>query len=574
MASPSCYTHSASRYSAGPRHTERKVDMAAIPVTDEELQLDVEAYYAHGGNKSEAARARGLKRQTYASRLSVAEQRLGARLGKVVDGRVEMAESVKLRLPRKGYVKHYICTSIQNNTHLHPGFNNLVAYLEWLDSQERSSCEMLIGTYSYQLGTYGPKAVKRGKHKVASQREELWYAPEAEQYIRDESVELAPGLVWGGENNILPTTRHPLTSFESYNGRKSNVVPHAKIAMESVVSMADEATKFNYTTGTVTQRNYIQKRAGILAEQEHDYGAALICVDHEGNWWVRQLHIDEDDAIMDLGPDGYGGVRVQAGKVHHEDVVSSIYWGDAHPSELEMWVRELAWGPDGMLDQLRPDFQFFGDLFSMRSRTHHEIRDFHRTYAKHAEDEETVEEEVRITADFVNEAVRDWLETVVVSSNHDRHLDRWLNEADFRLDPVNAKFFCELQWQVLDALDRGDKDFNVLEYALKRAGSPEHVRFLALDESFVLEGVENGLHGDMGPNGSRGSTRGLTKMGRKINKGHDHTAAIRLQVYSSGACSLSFPFMRGPNSHSVSHIVTYKNGARAIVTMWSYKWRA
>lgn len=557
--------------------------MAAKPVLDADLELDVQAYYDHGGVKSEAARARGLKYMTYTDRLAMAEQRLGVKLGKVAGGRVEMAGVVKRPLPSKGQVARYICTSIQNNTTLHPGFNNIVAYNDWLSGLGNATCELFIGTYSYQIAAYGPKAVKRDKHGGRQVYDKLWYAPEAEQYIKDESVQLAPGLVWCGEQNILPTAVHPLTSFEYYNGRQSNIVPHAKIAMESVASMANEATKFNYSTGTVTKRNYIQKRAGILAEQGHNYGAVLIEVDSDGNWWVRQLHIDEDDAIMDIGPDGYEGVYIQAGEVSAERTVESIYWGDIHADEMEVWVRDLAWGSNGMLDTFRPSHQFFGDLFSMRSRGHHEMKNFHRTYEKHVDGQETVEEEIQLTADFLNEASRDWCDTVIVSSNHDRHLKRWLNEADFRLDPVNAKYFCELQWQILDAIDRGDKDFNVLEWAICKAGVVmrkrgvrDIVRFLGLDESFMLKGVENGLHGDQGPNGARGGTQVLTKLGRPINKGHDHIAAIRGLVYSSGACASSphFPYMTGPNSHSISHIFTYRNGARVILTMWAYRYRA
>jgi hypothetical protein len=297
-------------------------------------------------------------------------------------------------------------------------------------------------------------------------------------------------------------------------------------------------------------------------------------VDWEGNWYVRQVEIDDDDAIMDVGPEGYGGVYVQGGRVHEDDsVTASIYWGDAHAAELELWVRELAWGEGGMLDTLKAPYQFAGDVFSMRSRGHHEMRDFHRSYEKHVSGEETVEEELQVTAELLDEMDRLWCETVVIPSNHDRHLDRWLNEADFRLDPVNAKLFLELQWQTLDAMDRGDKDFNALEYGLRKYGAPEGIRFLGLDESYIVAGVENGLHGDLGPNGSRGSTRTLTKLGRPVNKGHDHTAARRGSVCSAGACSLSFPYMKGPNSHSVSHIVTYRNGKRSIVTMWGGKWR-
>lgn len=543
-------------------------------IDDHELELDLKAYYEHGGNKTAAARARGLKASTFRDRLRMIQERFGVTLGKVADGQIEPTESRKLKLPKKGHVARYILTSAQNNTHVHPAFNNILALRDWLDDLDKGTCDIMVGTYSYQISAYGPKAVKRGTFNRNKVHDRLWYAREIEDYIVDESVQLAPGLVWCGEQNILPTARHPLTAFEDYNGRESNIVPHAKIAMESVASMAHEATKLNFSTGTITQRNYIQKRAGILAEQKHSYGALLAEVNHLGDWWVRQLVVGSDDSVMDVGPSGYRGIRVQAGVVQAQRVVASVNWGDAHVAEMEKWVRDLCWNSGGMLDTLRPRYQFMNDVFSMRSRGHHEERDFHRTYSKMVTDEGGVQDELDTTADFLGDADRDFCETVVVPANHDRHLDRWLNEADFRKDPPNAKTFVRLQYQVLDALDRNDTRFNVLEWALRDAGCPAKTVFLTLDDSFIVHGIENGLHGDLGPNGSRGSTKSLTKLGRPINKGHDHTAAIRDNVFSAGACSLKFPYMKGPNSQSISHILTYENATRAIITMWHGRWRA
>ncbi len=541
---------------------------------DAELELDVQAFYDHGGSRSEAARARGLQRQTYSDRLKTAETRLGIKLGKAADGRIEMPGIRCLGLPKKGRIKRYLLTSAQNNTHIHPSLPNLLALCDYWSRMPGSECELMVGTFSYQIAAYGPKAVKRGTYNKAKAIEPLNYADEIKPYIVDEVVALAPGLVWCGNMNILPTNRWPLSDLSDHNGRSSNIVPHATISMESVASMADEATKMNYSTGAITQRNYIQKRAGQLAEQRHDYGALVVEVDHSGSWWVRQLYIDDQDAIYDLD------LRVQAGGVTGGHRLKGINWGDAHASEMDLWVRELGWGTDGMLDQLRPEYQFMNDLYSMRSRSHHEMKNFHRMYQKHAEDEESVENEVQVTADFLLEADREWCETVVVTSNHDRHLSRWLNDEDPRGDPVNAKFFHLLQYQVLDAMDRGDRDFGILKWALRRAGCPEGARFLAEDESFVIAkrkgfgGVECGLHGDLGPNGSRGSTRALTKMGRAINKGHDHTAAIRGPVFSAASCATRLPYEKGPSSHSISHILTYENGMRAIVTMWAGKYKA
>lgn len=544
-------------------------------IPDEELLLDVQAYYDHGGNKSEAALERGLNRKTYADRLTMASERLGVQFGKVAEGVIEAQEPLTLGLPPKGHIKRYIISSIQNNTHLHPGFNNILALRDYYNNLPSSSCELLIGTFSYQMAAYGAKAVKRGTYQGSKVTEDVWYAPEAVEYIKDESLELAPGLVWCGEQNILPTNLHPLTGFEAYNGRKSNILPHAKISMQSVAAMKDESAKLNYSTGTVTQRNYIQKRAGIMAEKDHNYGALLVEVDYDGNWWVRQLHIDEDHAVMDIGPSGVSGIRAQAGLVKEQEVVEVITWADLHASEMELWVRNLCFGEGGMLDTLRPKYQFLHDVFSMRSRGHHEEYDFHRIYEKRVTKEASVEEEVKVTAEILKETARDYCHTVVISSNHDRHLNRWLNEADFRRDPLNAKYFCKLQYQVLDALDRSDKDFNILEWAMHDTEiCPKDIEFLKLDKSYVIKGIENGLHGDLGPNGSRGSTANLTKLGRPVNKGHDHQAAIRGNVYSVGTCSLSFSYLKGPSSHSVSHIVTLENGTRQIVTMWGNRFRA
>lgn len=551
------------------------------PLTDEELKADVDAYVRAGGNRSEGARIRNLPRMTYNDRLREAEVRFGMMLGRVADGRIEQVENDSRSLPMPGRVARYIFTSVQNNTYLHPGWINLKAYADWLDGQLDGTCEFVVGTYSYAIDAYGAKSVKRGSWKPTD--DGPWYAPEVIPYIQDKRIELAPGLVWCGEMNILPTTRHPLTGLETYNGRRSNVVPHAKIEMASVPSMADEGTKFNWSTGTITQRNYIQKSAGIKAEQWHSYGGLLVEVDSSGNWWTRQLHIDGNGHIYDVGPAGCKGVVVAGGEVEErEGIVDTITWADIHESEMEDWVRRICWGNEhviGMLDILRPKRQVMHDVFSMRSRGHHEMKDFHVMYEKYIAGQDSVEAEVTSCAAFLRSSQRPWCETIVVPSNHDRHLTRWLIEEDPRKDPLNARYHMTLQSAVLEAIESRDRTFSILEWALRKKDVPDTIRFLREDESFVVcrdvdGGIECGLHGDRGPGGSRGSTQGLTRLGRAVNKGHDHTAAIRDNVYSVGACSLDFAYMKGPSAHSVSHVVVFENGRRQIITMWEGRWRA
>lgn len=55
-------------------------------------------------------------------------------------------------------------------------------------------------------------------------------------------------------------------------------------------------------------------------------------------------------------------------------------------------------------------------------------------------------------------------------------------------------------------------------------GRPKAIRFLGEDESYIIckgrdfVGIECGLHGDLGPSGSRGSTRSLKKLGRPLTR--------------------------------------------------------
>lgn len=561
-------------------------------LSDKQLSQAVDAYYENRGNRSEAARYLGLSRTTYNDRLSQAEERLGLKVGKVADGRELPAEMESRPLPAKGKVSWYVCTCAQNNTRIVDGFRNLEALTQWLGKRpDTDAAELIVGTVTYNRNAYGHGRTQKGGGKGNSlDDQELWYDPEVRPYLVEHDVLLAPGLVFAGRQNILPTRKFPLSNKADLNGRMSNVVPHTKMHLESVPAMVDEATKLNMTTGTVTMRNYVQKDAGLVAEQEHTYGAMVVGVDSDGDWYPMHLELGDRGEVQWCGPDGYSAVTVEDGKVRavrtgqvddYSSVVEAVNWGDTHAAELDLWVRELAFGEGGILDTLRPRIQFHNDLLSFRSRSHHEIRDFFRSYEKHTEGADSVEDEVRVTADVLAYSERDWCETVVVPSNHDRHLERWVNEAEHRLDPLNARFWAECLLAKLEAIEEGLKDFSLMEWALRKKGRVGPVRFLSEDESYVVAkqpgfpGVECGLHGDQGPNGARGSTSNLLKLGRPINKGHDHIATRRGLVMSAGGLphSRRFPYMRGPNSHSIALITTFKNGARSHIIMWNHKWR-
>ncbi len=480
-----------------------------------------------------------------------------------VKGRIAERDREIRKLPRRGYVKRYILTSAQNNTHVHEAvWLNLMAFAE------HYGAELVVGTFSYNKSSHGAKSVKRGA-KIDRNRE-AWYDPQVIEHIVDRPVQLAPGLIWGGELNIIPTSMDPLSQLESYNGRHSNVVPHAKFALSSIASLADEATKFNYTTGTVTQRNYIQKKIGLLSERYHGYGGLLVEVMADGTWFVRQLEAASDSSIRDLT------LKAQDGAVTDGHPIAAIVAGDVHVRVVDPMTAKVIWAPGGMLDVLRPALQVLHDVIDFRSRNHHEAKDPFALHQKWAEGGESVEDEVQEVVDFLDgTATRDWCETVIAPSNHHEAMTRWLKEADWKKDPVNARFYLRAALAILD----GAAD--VFAWSCAEAGLKAPVRFLHTDESLVVApdaehgGTEAGMHGHLGPNGSRGNARAFAKLGRRSIVGHMHSACIYLGAWVVGTSTrMRLSYTRGPSSWSSTHGVLYPEGTSTLVTIWKGKWRA
>lgn len=494
-------------------------------------------------------------------------------------GRLEDLEPTAMPLPAKGKITRYILTSAQNNTKVHGRFwENLTAYANYLDAR------IMVSRFVYNKGAFDNiKNAKPGRGPTVEDLNGLWYDPRVLPFVCDDEAlhgscqyALAPGLIWCAEMNIRPTSARPLSELENYTKQASGIFPHSKLAMDSVATGKGEPTKFNYATGTVTHRNYIKRKEGLKAEFHHAYAALIVEVDSNGDWWVRQLNADSRGGFYDCPRGAQGVLQIEDGEIIGGARAEGLNWGDVHASEIDKTIAGLNWDKGGILDALEPRFQFMHDIFSMRSRSHHDVFVYSKMLQKFFTGQDKVEDELKITTELMRKAHREWCQMVVVSSNHDRHLDRWLDDCNFKVDLPNARFYLEAQLAHTLAQERGEA-WAALPWALQRFGAPP-ANYLPRDASFVIcggsGGIECGWHGDEGPNGSRGSTKSLLKVGRRVNKGHDHTATIMDGVYSAGACSLDFSYAHGPSSHSVSHIITWPNGKRCIVTVRKGKWRA
>lgn len=477
-------------------------------------------------------------------------------------GKVKAARAERLSLPKPGSVRNYILSCAQNNTNVwEPFWENVIAYAEHLGADVHVS----RFTYSKRgLGAQGDKKVAT-KERFA-EADDNWWDSRLAAYFSDNRTQVAPGLIWAAELNILPTAVNPISGLQTYTGSESTVLPHVKIAMESVPTSGD--TKMVYTTGTVTKRSYVQRKAGIKAELHHTYSALLVEVDDKGRWFARHLNADKKGDFYDLN------TRVAGGKVTHGHKAQGIVWGDIHCAQLTPVNDALGWGKGGILDQMQPTTQIFHDVMDFHGPSHHAIKNPHEMFRRYVGGHLDVRKEVENLCMFFKRANRPGCQSVVVRSNHDEHLDRWLREQNGLADPMNSEFWLAMN-KILYADIRQGLPIEGLRRAVLDVDPSVDVRFLLQDESYRVAGIECGIHGHAGPNGSRGTPKALTKIGEKAITGHSHSAGIVEGVYTVGMSgSLKPDYVRGPSSWSTTHCIIYPNGKRALVTVKDGYWAA
>ncbi len=528
------------------------------------------AFEKFDGNITRAAESIGLTR--------AGGQHIVRKLGLTQPtGRLRKRYASQVPLPAKGKIHRFLLTSCQNDTKIHDKFRTTLetARAHFAKDPRADRTEIWVTTFSYDVASYGKRGVKR--NKVKSGGRDVYYIPD--EWIHDDNIEIAPGLVWCGRVQIKPTKQRPLTGWKNYTRRKSSIFGHPKIALESVATTGDRDAKLMYTTGAISMQNYIEMEAGQKAEMHHTYGALLVEVDDKGRWFVRQLYSDDGGVFQDLDT-VFDGDKAKAGQR-----VEAITWGDLHTAWLDPDVARLGW--DGasakqrppfrsMLDVLRPREQHVHDLLDFYSRNHHDIDTPSEMHRRWVEGKDNVADEVREAADVLHKMERPWCKTVVINSNHDRAMERWCENTIAHRDPPNRRFWHALCYAADTARERKDRDFLLLEWALRRFGCPADVKFLGRREFHVICGdIVCNVHGDEGAHGTLGTLTGLSQQGDKLNAADKHTAAILWGLVMVGTSSeIPLPYQKGASAHTHTHGLTYPSGKRSLVTMYDGKWRA
>lgn len=450
----------------------------------------------------------------------------------------------------------FIITAAQNATPVHEDWWKTIRQMA-----DHRSAEILVVPIRYK----NPTSQWSGSADNAE-----WWDPKVRPFLWNVSKKLNPNLMLLGDFKIQPTASDPLTGAEALSHEQSGIIGHTKLHMRSIPTPASKMAKILTTTGACTVENYTDSRAGRIGEFHHSLSAVIVEVDGK-RFHLRHVHFNvKTCTCMDLDmcytPEGKGPAPRPL----------ALIMGDTHVDSICPKVYAATFGKGGIVESLRPEHLIWHDLLDAYSCNPHHVGNPFSQVAKIKGRRESVREEVDRAIAFVRDNTPKDTLSVIVGSNHNDFLRRWIIRSDWRDDPLNAEFYLATAHAMVlgtQLTTKGTEYPDPFAYWFRLANVPRS-RVLDEDESFVLGGIVLDMHGDRGPNGARGSIRNLRRMGVKSFIGHSHSPGIDEGCYQVGTSThLRLEYSHGASSWLNAHGLLHADSKRQIIYLIDGYWR-
>lgn len=384
-------------------------------------------------------------------------------------------------------------------------------------------------------------------------REDEWWDEALRPYLIEQEIRPHP-LLSLMTTRVQATANNPLPArIDGRTKARSAVFGHPQLAMRTVATPQNKLPKIMYSSGAITEKAYSSTLAGDLADFHHSVGAVKIEVRGK-RFHLREIVWDGKQFVDIRRAYTPRGVKDAAR-------AKALILGDVHVGLSDEEIDAALFGLGGMLDVLQPEVLGLHDIFDGRAVNPHERGNALLAAVRNGD---SVADEIAQVAEWLQAVMRDRdyiREAIVVRSNHDIFLDRWL--AGGRPEPRDAELFHYLSWQMLRAHRDAGQFPNPLELALSEHTLDKRIRFLALDESYQLADCELGMHGHLGPDGARGTPDNLRRIGTRFVAGHRHSPAIWQGGYWTGiSCRYRHGYNAGPSSWMASQVAILCNGLR------------
>lgn len=361
---------------------------------------------------------------------------------------------------------------------------------------------------------------------------------------------------------------NPLTGLKRLSNRGSCILASPKQMLEHVASSNKKALpRAIMTTGAITKSDYrtemyMSERTAYLADDDHKLGAIIVEVKDAKSFFYRRVQIDpKSGSFCDINKKYFADGRVE--KIQAELVQQPDWHVLSTDPKFKSAAKEV-------VHAVRPKYMTLEDFLDGVTINPHEKHDIISRALKALKGELSLAKELQACSKELDDLASWPVEELVMKyGNHEDFLLRWLKAGEYADDPVNhyegvclAKATLEGKMPFEHAMRE--------RYPVKRQ---DKIKFLGVNDSFKVNGIENGVHGHLGSGGKRNPGMiGLEAYG-PVNAGHNHSGAILRDVVRVGtATHLQLSYNDGASSWTQTLNVQHYDGARQLITVINGEW--
>ncbi len=390
------------------------------------------------------------------------------------------------------------------------------------------------------------------------------YDPELTEYLVNVKLDYVEHktIIYGGLPIPL-TAENPLNGLDIMSKGNNLIIPHPQVHLRTSATL-NTVSHILCTTGCITHPKYSYTRIGEKAKFNHSFAAVVVEFDKTSTH-IRHISFDEDNnKICDLENEYHMNGIVKP------SVVDAIITGDEHVIFVDKHVSNYTYkNPDSMVNILKPKMIVRHDVLDSYSISHHHYNNEFIQIAKNMTGMDSLENELKITTQYIDDTTPEYSTSYIVQSNHNEHLERWLNETNIKTNIHNAKLYYYLKYMMIaNAKQNSDgtvKYPNPFELVAAQYLT-KNVVFVGRNTPLEIHDIQLGQHGDVGVNGSRGSSLAFSRLPDKMVVGHSHSPGINKGCYIVGTSSrLNLEYVRGASTWNHAHVIVHNNGKRQLI---------
>jgi len=355
-----------------------------------------------------------------------------------------------------------------------------------------------------------------------------------------------------GDLKVQATSPNPTNGIELFGDKRSCIVGAPKIEFRSLPVLPEQDQKFLYSTGSVTAPSFTESVAGGRAAEHHSHGFIVVEIESDDVVHCRNVSAHKDGTFNDLI------FRVEGGEVATEEVPIMVF-GDSHFAQKDESVTKAF---RGVCSDLSVSEAILHDVYDSESLNLHNIKDPIVQSELQKAGRDSIDKEI----DQMHEELL-WFEermkkTIVVGSNHDDFLSRAMTQGDWRDNIKNARTFVRFLGWTLDGLCPD----GIVPYIIN--GRYKNIQALGVNDSYIKYGIELGMHGHKGANGSRGNVKAMAKLSTKSVIGHSHTPSITGGCYQVGiSCAMDHGYNKGLSGWAYASCIINGRGKRQMIVL-------